>query len=81
MVHSNFDASLTGPSWCMPTATKTTLDPTTAAQFEDDKAIMALMRRKRFEMLDEKGLMVVAIIHKTNVEHVVMSVIFVAKFF
>ncbi|KAG2571456.1 hypothetical protein PVAP13_7KG111010 [Panicum virgatum] len=79
MVHSNFDASLTRPSWCMPTATKTTLDPTTVAQFEDDKAIMALTRRKRFEMLDEKGLMVVAIIYKTKVELVVMSAIFVAK--
>jgi len=30
-------------------------------------------------MLDEKGLMVVAIIHKTKVELVVMSAIFVAK--
>ena len=32
-----------------------------------------------FEMLDDKGLMVVAIIHKTKVELVVMSAIFVAK--
>jgi hypothetical protein len=38
------------------------------------------MRRKRFEVLDEKGLMVVDItIPETKVELVIMSAIFVAK--
>jgi hypothetical protein len=38
------------------------------------------MRRKRFEVLDEKGLMVVAIIiPETKVQLVVMIAIFVAK--
>jgi len=36
----------------------------------------ALTRRKRFEVLDEKGLMVVATIPETQVELVVMSAIF-----